>query len=241
MNRGIYASASGMAADVRWLEVLSNNLANASTTGFKREGIAFREALEREMVADFGQGPPIGSVGAGPTDAGRFTIFEKGNLVASENPLDVAIDADEGLFAVETPNGVFFTRAGSFELDLDRNLVTREGHKVLDPDGNPIQLPPGADVNIEIDGTVAVGDQVAGQIGVYRGAFERIGDGLFQGANVEAIDEPRLKPNAIETSNTEPVATMVELINLTRHFEMNQKSIQTQDEMTQRLIQSLSE
>lgn len=239
MNRGIYTAASGMVACQDWLDVLTHNLANASTTGFKRDTVQFQDALQREMFANGGRGPRIGSFSSGPQVAGRFTSFEPGALTPTGNPLDVALAEDSGAFAVETPQGVRYTRDGSFALDSERNLVTKQGHAVLDANLRPIALPPGSKISIDGQGNVSVDDQQVATIGVFAGTFVKEGASLFGAPDALPVDSVALHPAAIESSNVNAIETMVQMITLNRAFEMAQRAIVTQDEQTERLIQSL--
>jgi flagellar basal-body rod protein FlgF len=240
MNRGIYATATGMIAAQKWMDVVSNNLANVSTSGFKRDDVAFRDVMVREMRSGGGRGSHLGSLGSGVILDQEFTIFERGSITPTGNPLDVAIDSDTGLFAVQTPNGVRYTRDGAFQLDSNRRLVTKTGHAVLDDRGSEIELPLGT-ISISGDGTVSVDNAEVGKLGVYDGSFKKIGDNLFASATANAIDGPTLKPGSIESSNVNVVEAMITLISVNRTFEMSQKNITQQDELTQRLIQSLQD
>ena len=238
MNRGIYATATGMMAAQTQLDVITNNLANASTTGFKRDGVAFAEGLEREMRANGGLGAVLGSLGSGAVQSGQFTDFEQGVLNPTGNPLDVAIQGAKGLFAVQTPQGVRYTRDGSFSLNQDRELVTHQGYPVLDDSLRPITLPSGKPL-IQDDGTVQVDNQDSGKIGIFDGSFTKTGDNLYESLDAKALDEPQLKAGHLEGSNVNAVESMVQMITLNRAFELAQRSIQQQDDLTQRLIQSL--
>lgn len=239
MNRGIYAAATGMSASSEWLDVIANNLANAGTTGFKRDGVAFNEALLRTMNDAGGAGGRVGDLGSGPGAILRFTHFEQGPMEATGNPLDVAIETPEGAFAVQTPAGVRFTRDGSFTRNPDGQLITHRGHLVLDADRQPIELPPGK-VQIEGDGSITVEGQPIAQIGVFEGTFAKTGDALWISTNAQPAETPAVRQGALERSNVNVVESMVDMIKLNRAFELSQRSIQTQDEMTSRLLSSLT-
>ncbi|MFY9233894.1 MAG: flagellar hook-basal body protein [Fimbriimonadaceae bacterium] len=239
MNRGIYATATGMIAGQKWLDVVANNLANVSTNGFKRDELAFSDAYVREMRLNGGRGASIGSLGSGAALVAEYTIFEPGAIAATGNPLDVAIPSEKGLFAVETPQGIRYTRDGAFQLDQDRRLVTKQGHPVLDDGKNPIELPKG-ELAIQTDGRIMAGGQEVARLGVFDGTFTKSGGGLFIGT-AEAMEEPEVNPGALEGSNVNAIEAMIQMISVSRSFEMAQKSITQQDELTQRLIQSLQD
>jgi flagellar hook-basal body protein len=122
MQRGVYSAGAAMLNAQAQLDVIAQNLANASTTGFKRDGIAFNEALMRTMADFGGNGRNLGEMGAVQAMNVKYTDMEQGTLQVTGNPLDVAIQ-EEGMFAVQTDQGVRYTRAGSFTLDNTGRLV----------------------------------------------------------------------------------------------------------------------
>lgn len=251
MNRGIYATATGMVSAQRALEVNAHNLANVNTAGYKRDVIAFAESYERLIQANGGNGRPLGTLGSGAVEKGEFTVFEPGPLIRTGDPLNVAIQGAKGLFAVEeqTPGlagnrNIAYTRNGSFFADESGILRTAEGRAVLGADLQPIQIPAGS-VTIGQDGTVSVDGREVGQIGIFDGDFKKSGDGLWRSANAQPLDlaNPEsgvmLNSGVVEGSNVQAVEAMLEMITLNRNFELSQRSIQQQDDMTGRLIQSL--
>jgi len=251
MIRGIYTTATGMMASEQRLDVIANNLANASTAGFRRDGVNFSEACEREMCADGGLGQSLGTLGSGPTATGQYTDFSPGPVTPTGNALDVAIDSPKAAFAVEVqqPNGTtqtYYTRDGSFTLNASRQLVDKAGYPVLDDSGRPITLPQGV-ANISADGTVSVDGKSVAKIGVYSGQFVKAANGLFTpavGANglpvdPQALSGTTLKTQCVEGSNVDTIKSMIDMITTNRSYELAQKSIQKQDDSTQKLIQSL--
>lgn len=236
MNRGIYATANGMVAAQQMLDVIAQNLANASTTGYKRDAIAFDEALVRELRDDNGA---LGTLGIGPEEQSRFTIFDAGPITSTGNDLDVAIRSQAGAFAIQTDHGVRYTRDGSFTRSSDGQLVTHQGFPVLDDQGRPISLPEGGELDIGADGTVSNDGLSLAKLGVFEGEFVKEGGNLFSATNVKPIDDPDLIPQSIEGSNVNTIESMVAMIQINRSYEMAQRSITQQDELTQKLIQSL--
>lgn len=245
MNRGIYATATGMFAAQQSMDVIANNLANASTVGFKRDQLGFDEAMLRQMGGDKDR---IGALGAGPMSPRSFTIFNQGSLTPTKNPLDLAVRREHGMFAVQVGDQIQYTRDGSFSLDENRQLVTKGGYPVLDTQNQPITVPEGA-ISIAEDGTIRADDQPAGQIGVFDVerqdpfdlGFTKVGTNLFTANRPVRAVEGNLKQGALEASNVDAVSAMVEMISLSRAFEMAQRSVTQQDELTQRLVQSLSD
>lgn len=241
MIRGIYATATGMRATQTEMDIISNNLANISTVGFKRDGVAFTDALQREVYANGGLGERLGTLGSGPTQARQFTVFDIGPITGTGNALDVAINTRAGAFAVLDRDGtVKYTRNGSFAIDENRTLVTKSGLPVLDDGGREITLPHGV-ASIAEDGTISVADRPIAKLGLYDGTFVKAGSNLFVSSNAQPMEKVDLRTRALEGSNVNAIEVMVKLITLNRNFELAQRSIQQQDSLTQRLIQSLQE
>lgn len=226
-----------MLASQQWLDVVSHNLANASTTAFKRDGLAFNDGFVREL---YGAGGNLGEMGSGSTIKKAFTNFQAGNVIHTGNPLDVAVMAQRGMFAIDTDQGVRYTRDGAFGLDAARQLVDKAGRPVLDESGSPITVPEG-EIEIAADGLVSAGGVEAGRIGVYDGTFSKAGDGLYSSEDAQPVDEPAVRGAALESSNVNAIEEMITMIRLNRAFELAQRSALSQDEITQRLIQSLQD
>lgn len=242
MNRGIYAPASGMMNNERLLDIVANNLANTTTNAYKRDGITFVEAMQMEMNANGGQGGSLGSIGLSPDAGNEFTVMEQGPINSTHRQLDVAIKGEKGMFAVQTTNGVQYTRDGSFSIDANGVLVNQSGYPVLDSTYHWIQVN-GSDVTISPEGTVSVtnGGKVsaAGQIAVFTGNFTKLGSNNWAGTNTAYDDSIQLEPGAIEGSNVNPVEEMVNLIKIGRAYELQQKAISQQDELNQKITTAI--
>lgn len=237
MLRGIYTAGSGMLAESVRQEVVANNLANALTTGFKRTDVAtepFGSFLLRNMAMP-GQ-PEIGSTNFGTQVSRLDVIATQGPLKNTGNPLDLALVGD-GWFAVNTPAGVRYTRDGSFSIDQDGTLVTKEGYAVLGENG-PIRVDRGTPVGIGQDGTVSQGDRTVGRLRITALEPESLakeGDSLVNGTpGGEAT--ARVRQGFLEGSTVNVVSEMVELIRVMRSFEANQKAVQAQDETVGQVI-----
>jgi flagellar basal-body rod protein FlgG len=220
------------------LDVISNNLANVSTNGFKRDQMAFQDTLVRTMRAAGGTGQVLGSMGSGAQAVGEFSIQDAGPVNHTGNPLDVAIQGAAGMFAVQTPQGVQYTRDGSFQLDGQGQIVTKDGYPILDTQNNPINVSQTGPLSIDAQGNVLSGSTVDGQIGLFDGTFSKVGGNLYTGQGQPAAN-PNLIPGALEGSNVNAIQSMVDMITLSRQYDLAQKSITTQDELTDKLIQSL--
>jgi flagellar basal-body rod protein FlgF len=232
-----------MYANQMLMDVLAHNLANINTIGFKRDGIAFREQLEKELVIPEGRAyRSVGRLGSGPALYAEFTYSEPGPSITTNNPLDVMLEKPNQFLAVDTPDGVRYTRDGSLRLNTEGILVNRDGHPVLDRTYREIRIGlPGEYTSVEItpQGAVVVDGVEVADLGVFEGSLAKTGKGLWIG-DATPVEEISLLPGTLEASNVNAVETMVQMILLLRNFESAQRALQTQDEMTGKLIQSLA-
>ncbi len=258
--RSLSIGATGMLAQQMNVEVISNNIANMNTTGFKRQRAEFQDLLYQShrrvgsASTDAGTVVPAGvQVGAGVQAAAVYRIHEQGNLEVTENPLDLAINGN-GFFQVELPGGeTAYTRAGTFQLSPDGQLITPDGHAVLGPGAIP---PEAQQIAINTNGEVMVAlrDQVdvitVGQLQLATfpntAGLEAIGDNLLletpasgqpvagpPGANGLGVIEQGM----VETANVNIVSEITKLIAAQRAYEMNSRTITTTDEMMRSVTQ----
>lgn len=238
-----------MLLELRRTETIANNLANAATNGYKRDELV-AEAFPEIFLHRFNDqaGPayvspgypaPVGRLGLGAAAVETASDLAAGPLTETRNPLDLALTGD-GWFAVQTPNGVRYTRDGAFTRNAQGLLVTEGGYPVLGEQG-PLALPTGA-VEVGPDGTVAVGGQVVGRLRLARFAagtrLSKEGDNLFLAGGPEQPPDPgtAVRQGFIERSNVNTVREMIALISSVRGYEANQKLIQAQDELTQKAV-----
>ncbi len=245
MNRGIYATSIGMIGLQRGLDVTANNLANASTVGFKRDGLVFQDTLERKMFANGGLGEEVGSLGSGANAVDQYTVQQAGAITTTGNPFDMAIASHEGMFGVRVGDKTLYTRDGAFAIDDQRRLVTKSGYPVLDTEENEIVIPAGQ-MEVQTGGRILVGGNFIAQVGVFKPAgnaeFLKAGENLYQvTGNAEPVANAQVTPGSLESSNVNAVESMLDMVKIGRLFELSQKSIQSQDELLQRLISSLNE
>jgi len=254
MLRGIYTAASGMLADQRRLDVIANNLANASTLGYKRDTSitkAFNDFfVVRENDEDPGKtqaNPLVGLLSFGSLISHTASRLTTGALRATGNALDVAI-AGDGLFTVSTPQGLRYTRQGSFAQDGTGRLVTEQGLPVM-VDGHEVTGPPGS-LSIAQNGEVKSGDRVLGKLSITStaqlGSIRKEGSGLWvtvAAGEPTALVTPAeangiydLKVGYLESSNVKPVTEMVEMMTTVRSYEANQRAIQAMDETLQKAV-----
>lgn len=254
--RSLHIGATGMIAQQFNVETISNNIANATTTGYKKQRAEFQDLLYQNFrrigstSSDAGTVVPTGvQIGAGVRIAAVNRILEQGNLNITDNKLDVAINGS-GYLLVELPNGDnAYTRAGNLKLSPEGFIVTSDGYMVQPPTQIPAEA---KDIIINASGEISVkvdGDanpQALNQIQIATFAnpagLEAIGDNLFlqSGASGEAMLGNPAAPGygaivqgALETSNVNIVQEITTLITAQRAYEMNSKVIKTTDEMMQ--------
>lgn len=257
MMRALYTAGSGMMAQQFNVDVISNNLANVNTTGYKKERAEFKdllyETLDRAYMLE-GKGKPVNlQVGYGTNVVATVKNYGMGNLEKTDSPLDLAIDG-EGFFMVQGPRGdVVYTRDGSFKVsisDAGNKLTTADGYPVLDDAGAEIFLDIDVSkLNISPQGELSYVDETGavvplGQnIGMVkfpnRNGLESLGGNFYaqNSASGEAVPDAELGTRSnirqffLESSNVQVVEEMVKLIVAQRAYEVNSKSIQSADEM----------
>lgn len=232
MDRLIYLSMSGAKASMQRQEVLTNNLANASTTGFRAELAAFRAVPVR------GDGATTRAY-ALETTTGYDD--KSGPVTPTGNPLDVAVQGKAWL-AVQSLDGTeAYTRGGALQVNAEGMIVTPAGLPV-NGDGGPITVPAGATPEIAADGTITakVGNQRPQAVGRLKlvtpeAALTRGADGLFRAADgdLPADTTARVQSGALEGSNVSPVETMVAMIAAARQFEQQMKMLQGAEQREQ--------
>jgi flagellar basal-body rod protein FlgF len=230
MDRLIYTAMSGANASANRQAVLSNNLANASTNGFRAELATYRAVPLR------GDGA---TTRVFALEATSGYLDKAGPGMRTDRSLD-AMTAGNGWFTVQGLDGnEAYTRNGHFEIAEDGTLKTGNGLTALSSDGSPITVPPGADLSIGHDGNISakVGNQPAATIGRLKmvtptteDPLKRGTDGLFRTASGDALnadDTARLQVGIIEGSNVNTIETMVGMIQTARQFETQMRLLQT--------------
>ena len=241
MNRAVYAVTSGgLAAEAR-LEAVAQNLANLGTAGYKAERLVFRvRPLDGGPAVEID--PVLGRTAAQVVETATVRDFSQGPVRPSGNPLDAAI-LGEGFFAVATPRGERYTRAGSFTRDGDGYLVTQHGERVQGEQGD-LQLGVG-EAAIGGDGTVVVDGARVGRLKVVGFGAEPAllpeGATLFApvpGTAATPLDASavQLEGGALEGANVDAVTGMIELVDVARGFEAYMHAMQRLDEVAQRSI-----
>lgn len=262
MIRGLYTAASGMRAQEHRLDALSNNLANVDMNGYKRDTSvhkAFPELMIRRFDDDgtfrFPMGsvdtaPMVGKLGTGVEYNESYTVFEQGSLKVTENNFDLALE-EEGFFTIDTPQGDRYTRNGSFWLGVEQILETKDGFPVLGENGI-IRI---TEDHVKIDQLGRVWQQETIEsdpelvdtikvVGFARDRFLQKQGNSFWSENelsgpaidLTGTDRPGVLQGFLEGSNVNPVTEMVNMIEVNRAYEANQKVITTQDSLLNSLI-----
>jgi flagellar basal-body rod protein FlgG len=239
MIRGIYTAAAGLATAQLRLGVISNNVANAATPGYKQDRLPEEagKAIDLMKYAVDAQGQPVGSITLGPSVGVSQLDLAPGPIQETSNPLDLAI-AGTGFFSIQRPDGTTaYTRDGGFQADNSGQLRTRDGSAVLDTTNQPIQLPTGGDIAVAADGTILSAGAPVAQLAMVEFApgaqLTKIGNGVFSAPN-GALPQPattsQLYQGYLEGSNVDMTESMVSTMNLVRAYEANQKLLLMQDE-----------
>jgi flagellar basal-body rod protein FlgG len=263
MVQGWYTGASGMNAQQQRLDAIANNLANVDTTSYKRDisvSKNFPELLLRRLDDDgvyknpFGSAdvaPVIGKVGCGVELNELFTDFEQGSFKPTGSDSDLALQG-KGFFAVETPNGERYTRNGNFTVGVEGYLETKEGYPVLGENGR-INLQ-NSQYTINKNGEIYV--RPIANSGANSVLLDRLklvnfendrfitkqGSSLYKDTPVsgpaiaaEGSSRPVVSQGFVEASNVNVVNEMVQMIEVNRAYEANQKTIQSEDTMMSKL------
>ncbi|MCB9996503.1 MAG: flagellar basal-body rod protein FlgG [Rhodospirillales bacterium] len=258
--RSLDIGATGMLAQQMNVDVISNNIANMTTTGFKRQRVDFKDLIYQNIDKPGSQSSDISTIlpaglqlGLGVRVGSVYKIHEQGALQITENPLDLAITGD-GFFQIQMPNGeTAYTRSGVFQVNENGEIVNTLGF-LMDPN---ITVPADAEA-VEINENGEVFAEIAGQVDltalgqiqlatfVNPAGLEAIGDNLFletTASGAAQINNPgtenagMIRQGALENSNVNVVEEITSLITAQRAYEMNSTVIRTSDEMLQQVAQ----
>ncbi|MGH9475180.1 MAG: flagellar basal-body rod protein FlgG [Terriglobales bacterium] len=258
MLQALQTAASGMLAQEMNLDNIANNLANASTAGFRRRRLQFEDLLYQNLVAPGSaatQQTTVSSgleVGMGTRPSSTEMVATQGTLDATNNPLDVAIQG-AGFFQIQMPDGsLAYTRSGAFHLDANGNVVTADGNPLQPPVAVPLNA---TNLSIGTDGTVTAtvpGSTQAQQVGTITlatfanvGGLESLGSNLFTPTTASGdaiVGTPggteglgTVQQGELEESNVDVVDQFVQMIEAQRSYEANSRVVQAADQMQQEL------
>ena len=254
MIRGLYTSAIGMMTQMKKMDVVTNNIANADTLGFKKDGVitqTFTEQLmkrlndpDKPMAMTV---PRVGDLALGLAVDDVYTDFSTGVFRQTTADLDLALNGS-GFFAVSTTDASGnvierYTRDGSFSLTENGTLVTNDGKVVLGENGT-IQIPSG-NITINDNGDVYSGENYVDRIKIVdfenKQSLRKFGDNLYDttAQSVEVPFEGKVLQGYLEGSNVKAVREMVDMITLSRNYETNQRAISTMDDTLAKAVNDL--
>lgn len=246
---GMYVALSGMDAQEKLVDIISQNIANANTTGYKKLRPVFKLVVPAGGQGQ-AQAAAAASPDAGPLPSLNFSTLEKtstdftqGGIMHTGNPGDLAIEG-EGFFQVETPQGVRYTRKGSFHVDQDGNLATTEGYPLLGAGGSIGLTGPDFSFSVDQTGDVSQGGQIAGKVSVVKfpdpSRLTRVGEGYFSCPDDPApVDNSAIVQGSLEQSNVNIVKDLTDLIAAMRSYEGYQKYIKSSDDVTTKAVNEL--
>lgn len=237
MDNAIYATLTRQSGLMKEMRTVANNIANANTTGFRREGVVFAEHLR----AIDGHGDTLSMADA----RGRLVDLHQGVLTQTNGTFDLAIDG-EGFFMIETPDGNRLTRAGAFMPSGEGELMNADGHRLLDEGQGPLIVPAGAGaVSIGSDGTLSANGVPFGRVGVFvtaEGAQLNYQSGTSFTTDIdpEPSESPRIRQGFLEESNVDPVFEISRMIEVQRAYEMNQAFLDREDQRIRNAITTMT-
>lgn len=256
MVKGLYTAYTGLHNEQRRLDVISNNIANSNTTGYKKMGVT-SQSFSQELavrVDDDSDGylvKGIGDVSLGVKIGETYTDFSQGGFRETGNAYDVALEGD-GFFTISTTDKsgtehIRYTRDGSFTVTRDGYLVTKDGDFVLGTNNQRIQIPGAdtADVSMDSLGNVYANEVLVGRLQIVdfqnKDALSLYGENMF-----EALPEAGMvastaltRQGYLETSNVNVINEMVSMITITRAYETNQKMMQTIDSTLDKAVNEI--
>ncbi len=255
MLRGLYTAHTGLRNEQNRMDIMTNNLANASTVGFKKEGStsqSFDSVLAyklKDASVGLGKAENIGHNNLGVKIGENYTDYTQGSFRITNNTFDLALSG-EGFFALEFTNkagetSTKYTRAGNFTLTSEGYLVNNDGDYVLDENSQRIKLDPLHGADITSDGRISQNGNVIATLQVVDfedyDYLKRYGETYFEPVEGAQIIESAAEVNSgmLEMSNVQVVSEMVNMISITRQYESNQKIMQTYDRSLEITVRDL--
>jgi flagellar basal-body rod protein FlgF len=237
------AAASGLQARMDSFDLLANNLANTSASGYKADREFYSTYLSPEALA--ASDPAVGD---SPVVQRQWTDFAQGSITNTSNPTDLALSG-KGFFTINGPNGPLYTRNGSFQVSPLGALVTGEGYPVRLTGGQPVTLDPGAQIVVGPDGTVSQNGAALGQLEIVDFSDPSL-LAKFGGTNFQNPDPQKISTQAatnvhvaqgkLESSNSVPAESAVRMVTLLRQFEMLQHAVKIGAEMNRQAVEEVA-
>jgi flagellar basal-body rod protein FlgF len=235
MDASGYTTLTRQAGLMREMQLVANNIANASTSGFRREGMVFSEHVKR-----LEEGPSLSMANGNA----RHLDLTQAGLSKTGGTFDFAIQGD-GFFQIETPDGLRLTRAGSFTPNADGELVTPDGYRVMDEGGGAVFIPPDAEqISLAQDGTLSADGEPLTRIGLWQAANPQQmthegGTLLAAAGGLEPVEGGVLLQGFVEESNVNPIAEVSRMIEVQRAYEMGQGLLDREDDRVRNVIRTL--
>lgn len=245
MDNTKYIALSRQMGLWKQMDIVSNNMANMNTSGYKQDDAVFSSYIVKtEGAKDFGKVPLYFT-----QDYGTYKNFAEGAFLETGNTLDVALQGD-AFFALETPQGERYTRKGQFSLDYDGKIVTKEGDVVLSENNEPFFVAPGeTNIVISENGEVSTETGVIGRLKLVNFADDqkllKVGGTKFanvaNNAMTVGVNEVRVLQGKVEQSNVQPIVEMTKMIKLQRSYEYVQQMIDEEHERLSNTISAFSQ
>ena len=234
MENANYTTLTRQSGLIRELQAIANNVANISTTGYKREGVIFSEYIKK-----------IGNEGSLSMARGntRHLDLSSGTTIQTDGKLDLAIKGS-GFFLISTPEGERLTRSGAFLTSQDNTITNNVGNTLLDDAGNPITLPDRLNnLSIDADGGIwADGLQIA-NLGLWEptepAAIRHVAGTQFTAETINLVEAPIVQQGYLEDSNVNPVSEIARMIEVQRSYELGQKFMDLEDQRQRNVISTL--
>ena len=238
------SAASGLRARMESLEMLANNIANATTAGFKadREFYSLYTSAEAAGAVASGNSPRAESL---PDIERQWTDYSQGTLTPTGNSLDIALEG-RGFLTVDGPNGQLLTRSGSLKMSTNGELQTQEGHRVRSDEGKPIRLDPTQEVVISPQGGIFQQGTMVARLGLMESAnpqaLVKRGATYFQINDAASLKPatPAVHQGRLEGANFAPAEAAVRLIHVMRQFEMLQRAVTLGSEMNRKSVEDVA-
>lgn len=245
MDNTKYIALSRQMALWKQMDVVSNNMANMNTSGYKQDDAVFTSYLVKTNNAEgFGKVPVYFT-----QDFGMYKDFKEGAIVQTGNTFDLALQGD-AFFAIETPSGERYTRKGQFTMDGNGQLVTTEGNPVMSENNEPFFFAPGEkEISISETGEVSTENGIIGRLKTVQFADNqkllKVADTMFEntaGNTMQVMaSESKIIQGAVEKSNVEPITEMTKMIKLQRSYEYVQQMIDEEHDRISNTITAYSQ
>jgi flagellar basal-body rod protein FlgF len=250
MIKGLYSAVSAMIMNANREQVISHNVANMDTPGFKQVLATQKEYITTQVqdpMSSLDVADPVrslGSLGLGVQSGVDAIDFTQGGIQTTDNPLDLAIEGT-GFFEVKTPDGNRYTRDGRFSLDASGTLVTSDGYQVLDKNGQSIKIESEGTVDVSTDGEISVDGKAVAQLNLSEfdnpaQDLQHDGGNLFLAkGSAKTATNSTITQGALESSNVDSTQAMSQMMEISRLYEAAQQMVQNQDSLLGETISTL--